>query len=111
VSLLAVGMIMVKDMNMNSARDKEPLGHPYTRKEILISFFKVIPIAIIFVACLWWLFSPKDSREVFVIQGVNDACFRRLEATTANGPDEWSMKVCISANNGYVDKDGKVINP
>jgi hypothetical protein len=59
----------------------------------------------------WWVFIAPSESKVFVIQGVNDDCFRRLVATSENGPDEWSMKVCISANNGYVDEEGKVVHP
>jgi hypothetical protein len=59
----------------------------------------------------WWLFIAPSESKVFVIQGVNDYCFRKLVATSEVGPDEWSMKVCISANNGYVDENGKVIHP
>lgn len=63
------------------------------------------------VVGLWWLLFTPNNSKVFVIQGVNDDCFRKLEMSSYNGPDEWSMKVCISANNGYVDENGKVIHP
>lgn len=58
----------------------------------------------------WLFFTPSDSK-VFVIQEIKDDCFNKLLATSENGPDKWSMKVCISANNGYVDENGEVIHP
>lgn len=78
----------------------------YVRSWILVSI-TLVGLAIGF----WWLFlSPRHS-EVYVIQRVNDDCFRKLMMTSEDGPDEWKMKVCISANDGYVDENGKVIHP
>lgn len=78
----------------------------------LIKGWTALALAL-FLVCLgfWWLFLTPNNSKVYVIQGISDDCFRKLEMSSYNGPDEWSMKVCISANNGYVDENGKVIHP
>jgi hypothetical protein len=83
----------------------------FSRWQYVKSWILVSITLVGLVIGLWWLFLFPRNSDVYVIQGVSDDCFRKLEATSENGPDEWSMKVCISANNGYVDENGKVIHP
>lgn len=83
----------------------------FSKWEIIKSAFLVLFVFLGLFVAIWWLFFSSNDSEVYVIQRVNDDCFNKLLATSEKSPDEWSMKVCISANNGYVDENGKVIHP
>lgn len=82
----------------------------FSKWQLTKSWTMLVLLAAGLMLGVWLLFFKSDTK-VFVIQSVNDDCFRKLVMTSEDGPDEWKMKVCISANNGYVDENGKVIHP
>lgn len=95
---------------MTNQIPQEGSGSEFSKWQLIKSWTMLALLAAGLMLGVWMLFFKSDTR-VFVIQGVNDDCFRKLMMSSEDGPDEWKMKVCISANNGYVDENGKVIHP
>ncbi len=96
---------------MTEENSPEQSEQEFTRWQIVKSGTILVLLVTVAIFGIWTLFFTNDSKKVFVIQKVNDDCFRRLLVTSEGGPDEWKMKVCISKNNGYVDENGKIIHP